>query len=229
MEKMNKINDSGWLAAWQASFPILFAYFPLGMVFGLVFEEHGVSWYLAPITSALIYGGSVQFLMLTMLDNGASSWAIVIAVFFVALRNLFYGLSFIDRYKQLNVFLKAFLSFGLVDATYATLLSKPNATHKFCFRLTLLIYLYWVLGTFVGALFADILPPIAGINFVLPAFFMVLVLDFYLIHRSWLPILLPVFVSILAYIVFPSGYLVIAISFCLIFLSMQYELARRRK
>ena len=211
-----------WADAWKAAFPIFFAYFPLGMVFGLVFVEQGYAWYLAPITSAFIYGGSVQFLMLTMLDNGAAAVSIIIAVFFVALRNLFYGLSFIKRYQNLNPLLKGYLSFGLVDATYAILLARVDAPIRFCVQVTTLIYFFWVGGTLVGSLFAEILPVIKGVDFVLPSFFMVLVLDFYLVHRSLLPIILPIIFSFIAYALFPSAYLVIAICLTLIYLSLQY-------
>ena len=229
VKKHNTRRAESFRDAFEVTLPALFAYFPLAMVFGFVFEHYGFAWYLAPLMSAMIYGGSVQFLVLTMIDNGATFTAMLIAVFFVALRNLFYGLSFIERYKRVTPILKGFLSFGLVDATYAILLARPKAKLRFCLQVTTLIYIYWVLGTAVGAFFAEQIPTLAGADFVLPAFFAILVVDFYLIHRSVWPIVLPIVFSIIAYEIFPSNYLVLAICFSILYLSIQYISAQLQK
>ena len=71
------------------SVPIFFAYFPVGVVFGLLFESSGYPWWLAPIISALVYGGSVQFLVLSSLDQGVASIQILISSFLVSARNAF--------------------------------------------------------------------------------------------------------------------------------------------
>ena len=74
------------------------------------------------------------------------------------------------------------MAFGMVDATYAILLSRPKSSLRFCLQVTILNYAYWFFGSVIGALFADLLPQIQGIDFILTAFFMILVLDFYFVH-----------------------------------------------
>lgn len=215
--------------ALSVTLPILFAYGPLGMVFGLLFVNQGYDWYLAPLMSALLFAGAVQFLVLTMLDNGAMLISILVAAFFIGLRNLFYGLSFLDKFRKLNPLLKTIMAFGMVDATYAILLSRPKSSLRFCLQVTILNYAYWFFGSVIGALFADLLPQIQGIDFILTAFFMILVLDFYFVHRSIEPLIIPIAFSILAYLIAPSYYLIFAICFSLIFISSRYLINKSKE
>lgn len=215
--------------AFQASVPIFFAYFPLGMLFAVLFVHQGYNWYWAPLISIFLFAGAVQFLILTMLENNAFMVSILIASFFVAFRNAFYGLGFIERYQNTHPVVRGLLAFGMVDATYAILISRPTASIRFCIQTTLLIYLYWQLGTLAGALFADYVPDVEGASFILSAFFMVLVLEFYLVNKSVAPLIVPVVFSIIAYLLVPSFYLVTAICLSLLFLSAKYLMQSRQE
>lgn len=201
------------------SMPALAVYFPLGLVFGVVFTQQGFDWFYAPIMSVLVYAGAVQFVTLSMMSEHASILAILMTTVFVALRNSFYGLSLLERFKS-HWLTKSFLIFGLVDATYAILLSykHPENDLKFCMLVSFFVYCYWVLGTFVGALFADQLPRIAGLDFILTCFFMALVIDYFMIHKRLKPIIIPVLTSAIAYFLLPQYYLLIAISLCVVYL-----------
>lgn len=208
--------------AFKLTLPVLFAYFPLGVVFGVLFVHQGFEWFWAPLMSMLAYAGTVQFLVLTMLDNGATVLAIAVAAFLVAFRNAFYGVSFLHRYRKLPPWLKGLLAFGMVDATYAVLVAHPKAPVKFCIKVTALLYLYWVAGTLCGAVFANAMPMIDGLEFVLTSFFGVLVVDFYHVHKSVFPLVLPIIFSIVAYVFFPEQSLVIAILLSVIFLYLKF-------
>lgn len=216
-------------SALQATLPIFFAYFPLSLLFGVLFVHEGFNWYFAPLMSLFLFAGAVQFLVLTMLANHAMMISILIASFFVAFRNSFYGLGFIQRFQHLSPWLRAFFAFGMVDATYAILISRPKASVLFSIYTTILIYLYWQLGTVIGAVFADHIPDMAGANFILAAFFMILVIDFYMIHKSILPIVMPILFSIVAYLIMPSFYLVIAICFSLLFICAKHLIETKVK
>ncbi len=198
--------------------PVLFAYFPLGVVFGVVFVNEGYSWWLAPLMSAVVYGGAVQFLALTMLAMHAPLLTVVVASFFVAFRNSFYGLSLVERFKHVVWWQKALLIFGLVDAVYAILVANPKEDTRFCLVVTIVIYFYWLGGSIVGAYFAKLLPDINGLDFVLPAFFMILALELYFKERNIAGFIVPVMTALLAYAIAPGQYLVLAISLCAIYL-----------
>ena len=215
-----QMNKQSIKQAFRATTPIFFAYGPLGIVFGVLFTHAGFDWYLAPIMSALVYAGAVQFVVLSMLIDGASFVAIMVASLFVALRNSFYGLSLLERFKHVSFFKRWFLIFGLVDATFAILATWPKQENDvdFCFYTTLFPYLSWVGGTFFGALLADTIPVVKGMDFVLTSFFMVLVVEYYLLNRKVDALIIPILAACLAYWIYPQFYLVIAILTCVFYL-----------
>lgn len=204
--------------AFKQSLPVVFAYFPLGMVFGVLFAHQGYDWYLAPLMSALVYAGAVQFLALTMMEHHATVLAIVVAAFFVAFRNTFYGISFFERFKPAGGFQKLCLIFGLVDGSYAIFLANPKASLRFCTQVNIILYLSWFVGTFLGAVFADHIPEIKGLDFVLTSFFMVLVIDYFMKYRQWAPLIFPVIASFISYLILPTFYFLIAIIASLCFI-----------
>ncbi len=217
--------------AYKLTIPIFFAYFPLGIVFGIIFAHLGFARALGPVMSAVVYGGSVQFVALSMMVNHSGFLAIIFAALFISLRNSFYGLSLLERF-QTHWALKFFLIYGLVDATYATLMANPPREDendiKFCVFLTLFVYLSWVLGTLAGAILSYWLPPFAGASFILPAFFMVLVVEYFLVSRSILAIVAPVIAAIVAYLIMPKSYLLIAIVLSVLFILLIHNKVRKK-
>ncbi len=209
----------------KLSLPTFFAYFPLGIVFGILFVHLKFPWYLAPMMSAFVYGGSVQFVALGMMVQHNAIYTILFATVFVGLRNAFYGLSLIERYQG-PWLSKYFLIFTLVDATYATLAANPPEPElndkKFCLYLSLLIGLYWVIGTLLGAVSASWMPNFSGLAFILPCFFMVLVIENYLVHRSITPLIVPIIFSIIAYLILPTHYLLLAVIASVIFIAFAH-------
>lgn len=178
--------------AFQLSLPIFFSYFPLGMVFGTLFSKLPIDWYMALIMSAVVYAGTVQFVVLGLLQDRASYVFIFLSVVFIAARNSFYGLSLFRRYKMPPL-KKWFAIFTLVDTNYALLLeTKPYVDDKkdqaFCLWLGAFPYLYWVFGTFAGALFGQRIPGVDKLEFVLVAFFAIILLEQYRKSRSLVPI-----------------------------------------
>ncbi len=226
---LNKKSEC-WYAL-KVSWPIIFAYGPIGVVFGVLFTQDHCPWWLAPIESALIYSGSLQFLILSMLQEHSELVTILLASFFVVFRNAFYGLSFLHRY-QTNKLMKAFLAFLLVDATYAVLLqheTKPEHDNtKFCLWVSLWVWSYWVGGTFIGALFSQWIPPLPVLQFILPAFFLSVAVDYWIKIREWHMVVIPIVASVLAYLWLPKQYLMVAIILSIISILIIDKLQRGR-
>ena len=105
--------------ALKFSLPTLFAYFPLGIIFAILWVEAGFPGYWAVTMSAVAFAGAVQFVALSMMQAKSGVLAILLAGSFVAFRNVFYGLSLLERFKYKPKLIQALLIFGLVDATYA--------------------------------------------------------------------------------------------------------------
>jgi 4-azaleucine resistance transporter AzlC len=218
--------------AFKLSIPSLFAYLPLGLIFTILWLKAGFSGYWAPVMSIFAYAGAVQFVALSMMQEHASIFAIVLATSFIASRNLFYGLSFIQRFKTKPKLMRAFLIFGLVDATYAILITNPEKAGRndktFCFYVTLFPYIYWVLGTCMGLGLYSSMPDIQGLDFMLTGFFMILVVDYYLVSRDKLSLVMPVVFACVSFLIFPKQYLLVSI-LCSSFFIYITELAQEKK
>lgn len=213
--------------ALEASGPTFFAYFPLGLLFGVLFTQTDFHWLGAPLMSALLYAGAVQFVALSMMANKASLLAIVLAGLFVALRNSFYGLSVSERFKPAPKWMKPILMFGLVDAAYAVFVNRPIYKDIddiwFCFYTTILMYAFWVVGTFFGALFAHMIPDVSGMGFILTAFFFLIVLEHFQKNKSIDALIIPVIASAIAWLIVPQYFLLIAISLCAVYLHIKIK------
>ncbi len=213
--------------ALEASTPTFFAYFPLGLLFGVLFTQTEFHWLGAPLMSALVYAGAVQFVVLSMMTNDASLWAILLASLFVAFRNSFYGLSVSERFKPTPRWMKPLLIFGLVDAAYAVFVNRPIYDDIddswFCFYTTLLMYGSWVGGSFVGALFAKAIPDVSGMGFILTAFFFLIVLEYFKKNQSIDALIIPVIASTIAWLIVPQYFLLIAISLCAVYLHIKVK------
>ena len=198
----------------KLSIPIFFAYFPLGIVFSVLFVHLGFAWYLATPMSLLVYGGSVQYVAIYMMHTHAGYFSIFIATIFLALRNTFYSIHLIHRFKT-SWWKKCWLFFSLVDATYAIMISHENNDPKqdlrFCTKLSLYIYAYWVGGTLVGALFANLIPNIPDPEFILTCFFLLLALDHFLKYCRAKPFIVATIAAIVAALVVPHQFVFAAI------------------
>lgn len=159
-----------------------------------------------------------------MIDHSSIA-AVIFATLFISLRNTFYGLSVHARFKKAPFFIRAFLVFGLVDATYAIFTSKAPKDEendiRFCFYTTLFPYLYWVIGTFIGAFYADVIPEIKGLDFILVSFFFLLVVEYYFVNKALDALIIPVIASLLGYLLFPQYYLFVAIILCIFYLYLK--------
>lgn len=116
--------------AFTASIPVCMGYIPLGIVFGFLCVQAGASWWIPPISSVLIYGGAVQYMMIPMLAADMSVASIAFATrcrqpSTCFLRSLFIRSS---SFRRLEKWLIAFL---LTDETYSLITTeKKRRAHR---------------------------------------------------------------------------------------------------
>ena len=80
--------------------PIGLAFVPLGMALGLLIVHAGLAWWWAPVFAAVIYAGSLEFLMVGLAATAAPVAAVALTTFIVNSRHVFYALSFpLDRVR----------------------------------------------------------------------------------------------------------------------------------
>jgi 4-azaleucine resistance transporter AzlC len=101
--------------------------FALGIGFGVLVTGYGFPWWLAAVISAVMFAGSVEFILVGMLAVAAPIATIAMTTFLVNSRHLFHGLSFplhrVDGWHR-----KAYSVFALCDEAYALTTRKDPET-----------------------------------------------------------------------------------------------------
>lgn len=209
--------------AFQVSIPVMMGYSVLGFAFGLLLVSFDYPWYLAPLMSLFIYAGALQFVAINFFNVKAGLVDIAIASWFINLRQSFYGLSLLKRFKKTGK-LKAYLIFGLTDETYAllTTIEDDEQLKKrwYYFFLTALNQSYWFTGATLGALVGSTVSfNTAGLEFSLTALFVVLCIEQYKNLKNPWPFIIGSIASLLAFALVPSDkMLVTAIAIALLLL-----------
>ena len=199
--------------AFKISIPVMMGYSVLGFAFGLLLVSFNYPWYYAPIMSLFIYAGALQFVAINFFNLKAGLIDIAIASWFVNLRQSFYGLSLLKRFKKTGK-LKPYLIFALTDETYALLTTiKDDEQLKkrwYYFFLCAFNQSYWFIGSTLGAIIgSNIKFNTSGLEFSLTALFVVLCIEQYKSLKNKIPFLIGAFSSIFAIILVPRDKMLI--------------------
>ena len=193
----------------------MFGFVPLGIAFGLLFQDLGYPWYFASLMGIIVYAGAAQFMAIGFLSAGLGVVEIAMSTFFLNSRHMFYGLSFLESFGNWNI-RKLYLIFGMTDETYAllTTIKVPErfVKERYYLYITLFAQFYWVLGCTIGAILADVLTfNTDGMEFAATALFVVLLIEQWIIVRRLLPFIVGFISSIIALVFFINHILFTAI------------------
>ena len=168
-------------AAFPATIPVLTGYLCIGMAYGLLMANAGYGVFWALLLSLLCYAGSMEFVAVSLLTAGFDPVQALLMALMINARHAFYGLSMLEKYRGTG-WARPFLIFSLTDETFYlvyTLEPLDGVTRRdFYFWISLLDYLYWQMGSVLGALIGGLLPfDTTGLDFALTALFIVLFLE----------------------------------------------------
>ena len=202
-------------SALKITLPIFFGFLPLGIAFGLLFQELGYAWYFSTLMGVFIYAGAAQFMAIGLISAGVGLLEIAISTFFLNSRHLFYGISFLQSFGRWNV-RKLYLIFGLTDETFALMTTikvpKNFNSENYYLMITLFSQMYWVIGCSMGALMGDALEfNTEGMVFAATALFVVLLIEQWIKVRKPLPFLIALLSAFGAFKIFPQHMLLVAI------------------
>lgn len=186
MKKNQYANE--YLFAFTQNIPILLGYIFLGIAFGLMLQDAGYNFIWAFFMSIFVYAGSMQFMLVTLLAGAQSLMNTFVMTLFINGRHLFYGLSFIEKFREMG---KAFpyMAFSLTDETYSVLcsLKVPEGLNekKISFLISLFDHIYWITGSVLGALIGQWLSfDSTGVDFSMTALFVVIVVNQWLENKK---------------------------------------------
>lgn len=211
--------------AFKATIPVLLGYVTIGIAYGLLLVTAGLPWWLAPLSSVVVYAGAAQFMAIALITSGRGVLEIALLTFLVNARHLVYGLSLLGPFGEAKRW-KPYLVYALTDETYGLLTTvKPppgipegaegaHGRERFYALVSGLDQSYWVLGSAVGAAAGALVPAgwTGGLDFALTALFIVLLVEQVRSVRIAAPYLVTLAAAAIALFVFgPANFLVSAI------------------
>ena len=200
------MNKTVFKKALTACLPVISSFIAIGISFGVVVQSRGFGFLWAGAMSVFIYAGSMQFVALELISSGAGLLTAAVTTVMVNLRHVFYGLSLIDRYKDLGK-AKPYLIYALCDETYSLVCNPPalapGEEKSFYLLVSVMNQASWVLGSVLGALLGAALPfSTQGIDFALTALFVSVVAEQWLSTKEHTPALLGLGLSLLCLLLF---------------------------
>lgn len=192
--------------AFPYTIPVLTGYLFLGMAYGIYMTGSGFAPIYSTITSIIVFGGSLEFLIVSMFLAPFAPVQSFIMALMIQARHLFYGIAMLDKYKDFGL-KKFYLIFGLSDETFSVNcgMDAPEDVDKGWFYtfVTLLDQSYWVIGSTTGALIGSMLSfNLTGLDFVMTAMFVVIFLEQWIKDKKHYSALIGVFGSIACRLVF---------------------------
>jgi 4-azaleucine resistance transporter AzlC len=166
-------------AALQDAIPIMTAYFPIGMTFGILSISNGIAWWITILISVCIYAGGAQFMLVGLAISNSSPVTTIVTVILVNLRHVLYGTTLGPAFQKWSERNKWLVAFGLTDEVFAVsscCRQENPLTPLYQFIFTFACYGTWVAGTVAGVGIGKTVPASISqvLGFALPALFLAL-------------------------------------------------------
>ncbi len=162
--------------------PVMVATTPFGMVFGALAMKQGFSVFETLLMSGSVYGGASQFVALQMWTDPLPFWTILMSALAVNLRHVLYSASLGRRMMHWPATTRYAGFAFLTDPIFALAVSQggPRLGAGYYFGLGLPLYVNWLVATAIGAILGNFIrrPEAIGLDFVVTAYFLVLILGF---------------------------------------------------
>ena len=166
--------------AFPHTIPIFAGFCFLGMTYGIYMKVSGFAFWYPMLMSLVIYGGSLEFVAVSMLLAPYAPMQAFLMTLMIQARHLFYGIALLDKFRGMG-WKKPYLIFGMCDETFSINCTAeiPEDVDRgwFYFFVTLLNQIYWVLGATAGGLVGGLIRfNTEGLDFVMTAMFVVIFL-----------------------------------------------------
>ena len=175
-------------AAFPHTIPIFTGFWFLGLAYGIYMNVSGFSFWYPMLMSLTIFGGSLEFLAVSMLLSPFAPVQTLVVTLMIQARHLFYGISMLDKYRGMG-WKRFYLIFGMCDESFSINYTAeiPEDVDKgwFMFWVTLLNQFYWVSGSTLGGVLGSLIAfDTEGLDFVMTAMFVVIFLEQWLKEKK---------------------------------------------
>ncbi len=207
-------------AAFPHTIPIFAGFWFLGIAYGIYMNVSGFSFIYPMIMSLTIFGGSLEFLAVSMLLAPFAPLQTIIMTLIIQARHLFYGISMFDKFKGMG-WKKFYLIFGMCDETFSINYTAeiPDDVDKgwFMFFVTLLDHFYWFSGATIGGLVGSLINfDTTGLDFVITAMFVVIFMEQWMKERKHYTACIGLISTILCRIIFGTNQFMLPTMLCIL-------------
>jgi 4-azaleucine resistance transporter AzlC len=164
----------------RAGLPVVLGYLSIGFAAGGVQRASGLSVAEVMLMSLVLYAGSAQFVVASMIAAASPPLAVIATVFFVNLRHLLLSAALAPYFARVPAWKNALIGAQLTDETFVVALSGlqrgTEARPAWMAGLNLSAYWAWAAANLAGALAGGLVSHTRalGFDFALPAMFAVL-------------------------------------------------------
>lgn len=168
-------------AAFPYTIPIFAGFWFLALAYGIYMNVSGFSFWYPLAMSTIIYGGSLEFVAVSMLLSPFVPVQTFLMTLMIQARHLFYGISMLDKYKHLGA-KKLYIIYAMCDETFSVNYTAkiPDGVDRgwFYFFVSLLNQIYWVSGATIGGLLGSLIHfDTTGLDFIMTAMFVVIFME----------------------------------------------------
>lgn len=181
---VNIVNDlrfkQNGLQGLRDAVPIIIAYFPLAMTFGVLAAASGLPSFLAILSSIWVYSGGGQFMIVSMVSALVAPITMIVMILLVNMRHVLYGTTLGPYMKQWGLQSKLIAALGLTDEVFALIASKARQEQQlseaYYISFAIPCYISWIAGTVAGVIIGSFVPNELSdiLSFTLPALFLAL-------------------------------------------------------
>ena len=195
---------SGALAGARRCIPIEISGFAIGLVFGVLARQAGLSVAETVLMSALVYSGAAQFVVLGLWGTPLPVASIAVTTLVVGLRHLLMGAALSPIFSRLPR-LKAYGSvFFMADENWALAMSefsKGKRDAAFLLGGGLAMFISWTSSTLIGRTIGSALrdPSRWGLDFAFTAVFLALLVGMWKGRSDLLPWVVAAIVAVAAH------------------------------
>lgn len=146
----------------RAGVPVVLGFLPVGIAFAIMARQAGFSLLESCMMSVTVFAGASQMMAVGMHAQGAGLAAIIFTTFILNLRHVIMSTCVFKRMRGAILPARLPLAFGVTDESFAVFTPEreEHCTPYFFLGLILSTYLSWNVGTLIGALILDLLPPV---------------------------------------------------------------------
>lgn len=150
-----------FLRGLRAGIPIGIGYLSVSFTFGIMAVSLGFSWWQAVVISMLTVTSAGQLAGIQVMVTPGQYATMLISQLTVNVRYSFMSMSLSQKVTATFSGVKRWiLGFFMTDEIFAVASAEDEVDPKFFFGLSLIPYAGWTLGTLVGALIGNVLPPV---------------------------------------------------------------------